>query len=261
MEVVITIGGVWVLFPSWTWRVYALIGVNILLAGWIALNLLRIPFSWPDKRYLHKILKFSLPLVPNAIIVAIMGFTDKLFVTNYLGIAENGVYSVAFQLGMIVSLLQNSFNQAWVPWFYKSMSEEVVNQRSILSKAFYFALGFLVIVILIVIISPVIIDLFNDAYHFELEVLLYVMTGFYFHGIYKIFVNYLFFYRKTQLVLVMSAITATLNFFLNWWLVPNYGLQGAAIATMASFIIQFLITASIVQYNYRLPWVSVFKND
>ncbi|WP_157824196.1 hypothetical protein [Planococcus sp. MB-3u-03] len=37
-----------------------------------------------------------------------------------MGDAETGIYSFAYNIGMIVSVLMISINEAWVPWMYEN---------------------------------------------------------------------------------------------------------------------------------------------
>ena len=63
----------------------------------------------------------GVPLIPHALGASIIVFSDKIVITNLINIEANGIYSVAFQVALIIGLIQNSFNQAWVPWFYNSL--------------------------------------------------------------------------------------------------------------------------------------------
>jgi O-antigen/teichoic acid export membrane protein len=259
LEIGITVGAIYLISETWEWRIAAFIIANGILFLIVLFKFLKGEFFTLNKELIRQILNYSLPLVPNALMAVAIGFTDKLFITNYLGIGANGVYSVAFQLGMIVALLQNSFNQAWAPWFYGEMGKQTINYSQILKYSLAFIGLFFIVCLGIVLLAPVLLNWLNKEFLAPLEVVVFIMSAFFFNGVYKVFVNYLFFYRKTRLILIITASSAVLNIVLNAILVPSQGMIGAALATMFSFLFQMILTATIVQWKYKLPWITIFK--
>ena len=63
--------------------------------------------------------------------------------------------------------------------------------------------------------------------------------------------------RRTQLNWIVTGIGAATNIGLNFWLIPRYGMVGAAISTAASYVVLFgamaLYSQSVypVQYQWR----------
>jgi O-antigen/teichoic acid export membrane protein len=60
--------------------------------------------------------------------------------------------------------------------------------------------------------------------------------------------------RKTQLNWVVTGIGAAVNVGLNFWLVPAYGMVGAAIATAASYLVLFLGMTVYAQRVYPVQY-------
>ena len=56
---------------------------------------------------------YSLPLIPATIMWSITNVSDRFFVTYYMGEAQNGIYSVAYKLPTIISVISAIFTQAW----------------------------------------------------------------------------------------------------------------------------------------------------
>ena len=259
LEIGITVGAIYFISETWEWRIAAFILANGVLFLVVLIGFLRGGFFYPNSALFKQILNYSLPLVPNALMAVAIGFTDKLFITNYLGIGANGIYSVAFQLGMIVALLQNSFNQAWSPWFYGEMGKKEINYSQILKYSVAFITLFLAVCLVIGWIAPFLLAWLNKEFLAPFEVVVYIMSAFFFNGVYKVFVNYLFYFRKTKMILLITSASAFLNVILNAILVPSQGMVGAALATMCAFLFQMALTATIVQVRYKLPWNSIFK--
>ena len=62
--------------------------------------------------------------------------------------------------------------------------------------------------------------------------------------------------RRTQLNWVVTGIGAAVNVGLNFWLVPAYGMVGAAISTAASYVVLFVGMTLYAQsvYPVRYQW-------
>lgn len=66
-----------------------------------------------DKEELKKMLKFSIPLVPNQLSWWIINASDRMIVSKILGLAANGIYSAANKFSSICITIFNIFNLTW----------------------------------------------------------------------------------------------------------------------------------------------------
>jgi O-antigen/teichoic acid export membrane protein len=60
--------------------------------------------------------------------------------------------------------------------------------------------------------------------------------------------------RRTQLNWVVTGAGAAVNIGLNFWLIPRYGMVGAAISTAASYVVLFLTMTVFAQSVYRVRY-------
>lgn len=206
------------------------------------------------------IFRFGIPLIPHALGASIIVFSDKIVITNLINIEANGIYSVAFQVALIIGLIQNSFNQAWVPWFYNSLSnkgDEI--KKEIVKLTYLYYLGLLVLTILLVIGTPYIFMLLDKEFYLGRDLVAFIAFGFMFNGMYKMVVNYLFYTEKTIIIGSITIVSALMNIILNIFLVDSYGLKGAAIATSFTFLIQFILVWFFAQKFFPMPWINFRK--
>lgn len=66
-----------------------------------------------EKAELKAIMKYSMPLVPNQLSWWVVGASDRIVVSHVLGVAYNGLYSVANKFSTIYITFYNIFNLAW----------------------------------------------------------------------------------------------------------------------------------------------------
>lgn len=234
-----------------------------LLFGLIALFILRRQNAIdlrPSEGDIKHALRFGMPLILHVIGGVIIGYSDKLFITNMVGIEANGVYSAAFQVGMVISLLQNSFNMAWVPWFYKRIKENTLAIKlKIVRFNYIYNLGLIVAVFIATWLAPYAFKLLGQDFSEGLEYFFWIALGFAFNGMYKMVCNYLFYIEKTFLISMVTLLTAGINMLLNYYLIQIYGVIGAAYASAAAFFIQFVLVWIASARLYPMPWFSFYR--
>ncbi|MGV6860636.1 MAG: lipopolysaccharide biosynthesis protein [Putridiphycobacter sp.] len=245
---------------DWHGRFYGLYIAGI-LSGMIAILFLlskKYLNRFFDKDYKSHFLKFGLPLIPHTISGVIIMYSDKLIITKYLGIGENGVYSVAFTIGMAISLLQNSFNQAWVPWLFKKLALNSIDEKKKLVKITYvYMVMMLLLALLLWLITPVIYLFLGQDFSGGMDVVAIIGLGFAFNGMYKMMINYLFYAEKTKIISLITLSIAVINISLSVYLVKDYGIIGTAYASAISFFIQFIVTWIISAKVYPMPWFKI----
>jgi O-antigen/teichoic acid export membrane protein len=159
-------------------------------------------------------------------------------------------------IGQAIGLLQTSFNQAWVPWVFQKLKggEERDKKRMVKITYFYFA-GILLFVFLLWLVLPFIYKYFIGVKFGEgMQLVLWVALGFAFNGMYKMVSVYIFYLERTMIIAYASFGVAIVNIMLNFALIPHYGLQGAAIATMTAMGLQFIVVWLISARLMDMPW-------
>lgn len=208
------------------------------------------------KEYKSKALSFSTPLIFHTLGGSIIGFSDRFFILVMLGLDNVGIYSVAYQIGMVIALVQNSFNQAWVPFFFEKLKENKFTEKLKIVKITYvYFVLMLVLAAAFYWVTPFIYTYFiGDAFNAGESVVLWVLLGYAFQGMYKMVVNYLFYLKKTKTIAYCTLFTMVLNLVLNYFMIEMNGINGAAQATLISFIALFIIVFITSKRNFEMPW-------
>ena len=191
----------------------------------------------------REMIVYSLPLIPATIMWSITNVSDRFFVTYYLGEAQNGIYSVAYKLPTIISVISAIFTQAWQ---LSAIGErESEDREQFYSNIFqsYQTIVFLAAGGILLLIKPLmhilVTDEFFEAWQYTpLLVVSVVFSCFssYFASIYMAS-------KKNIMAMVTIFVGAVLNIILNYLWIPVYGLNGAAGATAVCYILIFLLRA------------------
>ena len=76
---------------------------------------------------------FGMPLVPSALALWAINFIDRIFIAQYKGQAEVGVYSVAVRISSAIVFLMIAFRLAW-PAFAYSIEDDREAQAHVLVR-------------------------------------------------------------------------------------------------------------------------------
>lgn len=230
----------------------AIIGCAVVLVirkGW-----LRFVSSGSDMSHA---VRYSAPLIVHTIASMIaMHMLDRLFISHYLGISEVGIYHVAQQLSMVMWMLVNAVNLAWVPWYYEQMKDDNMHTRRRVARATYLLSGLMAVATIVTavalwIIFPHIIDIkFMDAR----SLLPWLVLGYFFNALYCFVSAAFFHFGHTSWIAVTTVATACLTLLFNALLVPAYGMTGAAIGNALSMFGMFVIVLALSVWKYGLPF-------
>ncbi len=244
---------------GWEGRIMPQLIVAFLFAGisvYILIKKGQLVWSDFDKTYKKEALAFSVPLIFHTLANSLIGFSDRFFILVMLGLSNVGVYSVGYQIGMVVALLQNSFNQAWIPFFFEKLKEDKMTEKIRIVKITYvYFMLLLLVVVFFYLLNPLIYTYFiGDAFASGANVVIWVLLGYAFQGMYKMSVNYLFYVKKTRLIAYCTIGTMMVNLLLNYFLIKLNGAVGAAQATFITFVFLFLLVSIVAHRYYKMPW-------
>jgi O-antigen/teichoic acid export membrane protein len=215
-----------------------------------------------NKQYIRSALNFGVPLVPHTLGGVIIGITDRIFITKMVGLDATGLYTVGYQVGMIIALLQDSFNKAYVPWLYERLKMDDLSIKIRLVKITY--LYFIIIIsisLLLAAIAPWFLSFFVGKQFAESAIfVVWIALGYAFNGMYKMVVNYIFYAQKTAILAWITFGTALVNIVFNYFFISLNGAIGAAQATTVTFALSFVATWIFSNKAYKMPWFFM-END
>jgi O-antigen/teichoic acid export membrane protein len=207
-----------------------------------------------DRSLFRKMQTFGMPLVPSALALWAINFVDREFVAYYNGRGEVGVYSAAIKVASVITFVMLAFRTAW-PAFAYSIEDDREARRTysfvltyLLAAASWFALG-------LGALAPWLVSLLTSAgYQRADRGVALLAFAFAIYAGYTVLAIGSGRARKTQLNWVVTGAGAAVNVALNFWLIPRYGMVGAAIATLAAYVVLFAGMTLYAQSVYPVPY-------
>ncbi len=215
---------------------------------------LRHTFHWKriDWGLMKRMLMYSLPLMPNAVMWWIMNASDRYIIVWFMGTSAAGIYAVSNKLPSVMSGLAGVFHQAWqisAVQEYKSHDGErffTVVFDSFAKNSLTAAAA------LILFVKPAVILFVETEYSDAWKFAPMLILGAVFSGMSGFMgVNYTV-SEKTFGAFTTSATGAVINLGLNLILTPYAGMYGTAAATFIGFYALWLIRAARTSCYMRL---------
>src|SRR3954463_14117997 len=207
-----------------------------------------------DRGLLRKMQGFGMPLVPSALALWTINFVDREFIVHYKDVAEVGVYSAAVRIAGVITFVMVAFRTAW-PAFAYSIEDDGEAKRT-----YAFVLTYLLafaswLALALRALAPWWTRLLTAPQYQRAEkgVALLAFAGAVYAG-YTVLAIGSGRARKTQLNWLVTGVGAAVNVGLNFWLIPRWGMVGAAISTLAAYIILFVGMTWYAQHVYPVAY-------
>ena len=206
-----------------------------------------------NKERLIEMLIFSLPLVPSGFAVFFTSYMDRLMINHYLSLNEVGLYGIAFRISSIVILLISGINRALSPLIYNHYKEKDTPEQ--LSKTFrlFISLAILFFVGLSLFAKEILIFLTSPEFYESEKIVIYLVPAILLSQMY-IFAPGTALAKKTKIIMFISIGSAIITIVLNWLLIPHFGLKGAALATLLTYSVVFIVHMITSQKYYYIPY-------
>lgn len=159
---------------------------------------------------------------------------------------EIGVYSFFYSISNIISLILTTLNRTWIPFYQDSIKERDNHSLQKKSKN-YFELFSCIMIVFILGVREISYIMGGEHYWNGISVEVLLALSVYFTFMYQFQVNYEFYVGETKLIAIGTGSSALINIFLNAFLIPRYGMYGAAISTLISFAFLFVFHYFIVK--------------
>lgn len=234
----------------------------VVMAGALSIMLL-VRAGWLSHRvnlaYIRHALSFGVPLVPHALGMWGIQMTDRVLLVNMVGLEETGIYFVGLQIGLAIRLLQDSFNNAWTPYFFHTLKrDDIGGRRRLVRITYIYSLFLIAAALLLGWLAPRVLGFIaGESYASAAPYVGWIAVGYAFNGIYKMFANYAFFVQKTHYLAWITFSTAAVNVVASWYLIRLNGTVGAAQGSLLAFLVSLVGTWILATRIYRMPWFRI----
>ncbi len=199
-----------------------------------------------NAKYLKQILAIAIPLLPNFLVYWVFNSSDKLMITNIISVGAAGIYSVGAKLGNASQLIYTAFAGGWQYFAFSTMKEK--DQVKSNSSVFEYlgVISFACSMFVFALAKPIYELLFVGEYVEGFIVAPYLFLAPLLQMLFQIAANQFIVVRKTWPNLLILSTGAIINVVINVFLIPVFGIEGAAIATLLGYVISDIICVFVL---------------
>ncbi len=217
---------------------------------------------------LNEMLKFGLPIVPVAISGVLLQLVDRPILKMLMDDSAVGIYQANYRLGIFMALITGMFEFAWRPFFLSHAKDPDAKRLFARVMTYYLAGCSIVFLTLSFFLQDVIQYKFfgyryilPPQYWSGLEIVPLVMLSYIFSGIGTNLNAGVQIEKRTKVLFPTSLSGSLTKIILTFLLVPQYGILGAAYATLAGYIMVEATLYFAVQrfYPIRYEFVRIGK--
>ena len=207
------------------------------------------------EKILKQLLIIGVPLLPNFLIYWVFNSSDRLMITNLIGVDASGVYAVGAKLGNASQLIYLAFTGGWQYFAFSTMREkEQVKSNSMIFE-YLGAVSFVVSVFVCAFSFIIYKILFPEQYLAGYIIAPYLFLAPLLQMLFQVACNQFIVIKKTWPNMLILSGGAVANVLLNLILIPILGIEGASIATVMGYILADIVCV-IVLCKMKLMVVS-----
>lgn len=214
-----------------------------------------------SKFFLKKLWLFGLPIIPASIAMWVMDLSDRYFIEIFRSSEEVGIYSLGYKIGMIVNIMIVApFQLAW-PTLYFDVSKRNDAPKIFSKVLVYFTLGGTFLALVLGVLAPEILRLIaSPAYWDAYKVVMLVAISYVFYGMHFVLAPGIHIKEKTKYYPLLVVLPAIANIILNYFIVPQFGMMGAAFTTVICFLAVIIFTYIMANHFYpiKYDWPRIF---
>ena len=238
----VSVALIFLVSPSLMSRVIGIV-VGTLCGASVALYYLgREMDSAPRFEVMRELFIRGIPIIFHSSAMLLIAQTDKFLIGNLLSLSEVGTYGVSAQLASVVQILAGGMAMAYAPSLYKRLAAPHQDDGGKSAKTFrlFSIILYLFLVCYVVFVhyfNPI---LFGPTFVFQEVSFLILAVGSALFGTYYFFSGYFYYYQYTKLLALITCIIGVVNLIVSYYLIPRYGINGAAVGSFFAYMVALL---------------------
>ena len=179
--------------------------------------------------------KYSLPIIPHGVSQVLLSQFDRIMIRSLDSDSSAGIYSLAANIKIILTVISESISTAWSTWFFeeihKGNNTKIQKRAADLTWVFaFFSVGMMAI-------SPeMILLLGGHKYELGKYVAIPMIIDAFILFMYNVIVPSEYYMKKTQYIMLGTLVAAIINIITNYYFIKRYGFIAAAYTTLFSYI-------------------------
>lgn len=207
-----------------------------------------------ESREVKELVKYSAPLIPNAISWWIVNASDRTIINMFLGSVANGIYAIAYKVPSLCTTLFSVFNISWQENVSSAINDE--DRETYFTKIFTNMTKILISICVCILSIDFILFhyIFADKYFEGMNYVPILITSCIFTVISQFFGGIFIGLKEPKYNGGTSVMAAIVNIVTHLLLIKVCGLYAAALSTIISFAVLCIVRYVIIRKRFSFSF-------
>ncbi len=207
-----------------------------------------------DLGLLRRLMRFGLPTMPAELSLYSLNFIDRIIIVRFAGLAAAGLYSLAVKFSQGVNVLVRGFQLAWPPLAYSVVDDDEARRFYALVVTWFTAVCTFAVVGIWLLARWLVRALAAPEFFQSYEAIGLLSTGVTLYALYMVLVVILGRTGRTEFNFPATLAATIANIALNLILVPPFGIVGAGLALVVSYVVVLVLMYFFTQRLFPVPY-------
>lgn len=204
----------------------------------------------PQWASLRRMLVYGLPLLPTNLTAYVLFASDRYFLQHFTSLEIVGIYSFAYKIATTLDILiTRPFSMDWAARRFKVATQPNAPTYFAQTLLFYLFTATLFALVVSVVTPTIYAWVASPLYLRGMGAVTVVLLAYLIYGLSFPLNIGIMLKDQTRYLPLIGGLSAAVCLALNWWLIPNYGMLGAAWASVIAYTVW---TAAITWMSLRL---------
>lgn len=202
-------------------------------------------------------LGFGVPLLPASLGYWVSNLSDRYIIGFLMNVSSVGIYSVGYGIGGLVYFMLGPMAGVLLPdlsALYDQGQIEELERRFCRVLKYYLALGIPAVIGLAILSKPLVLLLSTSEFVSAANVIILVAIGVFFFAVFGLYSQLLSVLKSVRTLSLLWIGMAIMNISLNFLLIPKFGIIGAAVATLVSFLLGAILAVAYIRKRFHISF-------
>lgn len=217
----------------------------------------------------RELFTYSIPLLLANYIFMFSKWADTVMLGYFRTAGEVGVYNTALPTAMLLLMIPNAMLSIFLPVITSEYSKgrmDSIRMLYVTVVKWIGLMGLPILFIMSLFSSPILIKLFGLEYAAGSTSLVILSAGYFSFALFWPASHLILMIKKTQISFLISLTVASTNILLNWFFIPIFGINGAAMATSFSNVLNGILYGyfayrylKIIPFDRRMVYMIIIS--
>ncbi|MCB1436629.1 MAG: polysaccharide biosynthesis protein [Rhodobiaceae bacterium] len=210
-----------------------------------------------DKSLFLPLVRIGFPSIFGLFAFLVIDYMDRQMLQRMIDLDAVGVYSVGYNLALVMLIAVSAFGMAWPPFFISFIKRQDEAKELFAKILSYYLIVFGMLTALFFVAARPLVAILAPEFAAAAQIIGLVAAAYMLKGVYLILLPGVVFAKKLHWQSAVEWAAALANIGLNLLLIPRLGIVGAAAATLASYGLMTILAWAVarrylaVRYDWR----------